>query len=287
MSPRAIGRYGKSFSYHAPVPPKINLFTSRWSPTNNVCSIDGEGILNACTTKLVPKSARITVTSSDSRYSEIVVWSSRCSTAGRSAPGACFSCETSCSDGAGASAGTSVSSSAILIGPLRFYNRIILRRRFQQRDPRQCAARRSLLRFLLRAAYAVGQALTFHPHLNLKCFLMIRPGLPRHAVFRRGLSPPLQKLLQCGLAIGLGNRLPALQDGLLKQHAMQHVPCAVQPGIQVHCRHHRLERIRQQCLLLAPARLFLTAAQPQMLAQPQSPRRRLQRPRIHQPRATL
>src|SRR6266852_2698395 len=79
MSPRSSCRYGRSFSYQAPVPPKINLFTSKWSPISSVPSIDADGILKACTMKLVPNSARITVTSSDSRYSEIVVWSARCS----------------------------------------------------------------------------------------------------------------------------------------------------------------------------------------------------------------
>src|SRR5216684_5325729 len=79
MSPRSSCRYGRSFSYQAPVPPKINLFTSKWSPISSVPSIDADGILKACTMKLVPKSARMTVTSNDSRYSEIVVWSLRCS----------------------------------------------------------------------------------------------------------------------------------------------------------------------------------------------------------------
>src|SRR6516162_1400177 len=77
MSPRRSARYGRSFSYQAPVPPKTNLFTNRWSPTRSVRSIDDEGILKACTTKLVPKRARITVTRSDSTYSERVV-PSRC-----------------------------------------------------------------------------------------------------------------------------------------------------------------------------------------------------------------
>src|SRR6266478_1577849 len=72
MSPRSSGRYGNSFSYHAPRPPKMNLFTSKWSPISKVPSIDAEGILNACTINVVPKSARITVTNNDSIYSEKV-----------------------------------------------------------------------------------------------------------------------------------------------------------------------------------------------------------------------
>src|SRR5712672_244072 len=54
----------------------MNLFTSKWSPISRVPSIEADGILKAWTTKLVPKSARITVTKRDSRYSEKVVWSS-------------------------------------------------------------------------------------------------------------------------------------------------------------------------------------------------------------------
>src|ERR1700726_270884 len=77
MSPRSSGRYGNSFSYQAPRPPKMNLFTSKWSPMSSVPSIDAEGILNACTMKVVPKRARITVTRSDSMYSEKVASSPR------------------------------------------------------------------------------------------------------------------------------------------------------------------------------------------------------------------
>ena len=43
----------------------MNLFTSKWSPISSVPSIEAEGILNACTMNVVPKSARITVTSND------------------------------------------------------------------------------------------------------------------------------------------------------------------------------------------------------------------------------
>src|SRR5712692_899464 len=73
MSPLRISRYGRNRSYQEPRPPKMNLFTSRWSPTSSVCSMDCEGILKAWTTKLVPNSARITVTRRDSAYSRSVV----------------------------------------------------------------------------------------------------------------------------------------------------------------------------------------------------------------------
>jgi hypothetical protein len=47
----------------------MNLLTSKWSPTSSVGSIDFEGILNACTMKVVPKSASTSVTSNDWAYS--------------------------------------------------------------------------------------------------------------------------------------------------------------------------------------------------------------------------
>jgi len=33
---------GRIFSYQAPVPPKMNLFTSRWSPISRVPSMEAE-----------------------------------------------------------------------------------------------------------------------------------------------------------------------------------------------------------------------------------------------------
>src|SRR6266478_5213873 len=72
MSPRRISRYGKKWSYQWPRPPKMNLFTSRWSPTSSVGSIDWDGILKAWTINVVPNSARMTVTRSDSMYSRSV-----------------------------------------------------------------------------------------------------------------------------------------------------------------------------------------------------------------------
>src|SRR5579859_479708 len=50
---------------------KSNLFTSRWSPMRRVFSIDPVGILNAWSTNVVPKIARITVTTNDSKVSRV------------------------------------------------------------------------------------------------------------------------------------------------------------------------------------------------------------------------
>src|SRR5208282_2532960 len=50
---------------------KMNLFTSRWSPISSVFSIEPVGILNAWRTKVVPKMARMTVTTKDSKVSRV------------------------------------------------------------------------------------------------------------------------------------------------------------------------------------------------------------------------
>src|SRR5262245_15140711 len=72
MSPCLISRNGRSLPIQESGLENRNLFTSRWSPTSRLSSIDGVGILNACTTNVVPNSARITVTTRLSKYSRSV-----------------------------------------------------------------------------------------------------------------------------------------------------------------------------------------------------------------------
>src|SRR5688572_17147850 len=47
----------------------MNLLTKRWSPIVIVFCIDPVGTLTACTMKVMPNSAMITVTTADSKYS--------------------------------------------------------------------------------------------------------------------------------------------------------------------------------------------------------------------------
>ncbi len=54
------------------VGPKMNLFTSRWSPMSRFSSIDPVGILNACTMNVRMNSARMTAMTIDSKYSRTV-----------------------------------------------------------------------------------------------------------------------------------------------------------------------------------------------------------------------
>src|SRR5688572_2815550 len=71
-SPRWISLKGNAASVTDPGAPNANLLTSRWSPTRRLSSMEGVGILNAWTIKVVPNSARITVIASDSKYSRAV-----------------------------------------------------------------------------------------------------------------------------------------------------------------------------------------------------------------------
>src|SRR5208337_4364438 len=137
------------------------------SPTRSVRSIDCEGILKACTTKLVPNNARMTVTSRDSRYSEIVVWfaGASCGSPGFASPGL---------------AGAAFSGGSISSG-MRFHPFAGIR--FHLLQPLQRATRRPLFRFLLRAALRVGQAFALGPHFHLKGLLVIRPCFPGQPVF--------------------------------------------------------------------------------------------------------
>src|ERR1700730_7187609 len=188
MSPRSSGRYGSSFSYHAPRPPKMNLLTSKWSPTSSVPSIDADGILNACTIKVVPNRARITVTSRDSMYSENVA----------SSP--CRAAFVARSSGAASwvmvSSGIASASHSGLLQP------------FQRRTGS------TLLSFLLCTSLPRSHAGAFHPDFHLKSLLVVGAAFRSKSILRGGFPATLQKLLQCGFAVSL-KQVPAtlLQRG--------------------------------------------------------------------------
>src|SRR5271170_5567483 len=188
ISPRSRGRYGSTFSYHAPLPPKMNLLTSRWSPISSVPSIEADGILNACTTKLVPNSARSTVTSSDSRYSEIVVGSSCC---------ASFFVSAGAAGATGSSGSSTFSAISSAMGSQPFHS-LRISTSFQQFHR---ALRRPLLGFFFCAAFAASHAFTIDPPFHLEHFLMIRAAFAREPVFGSRLSVPLQEFLEGRLAV--------------------------------------------------------------------------------------
>src|SRR6188768_1663687 len=67
-----MSRRGRIPSITDPRAPNANLLTRRWSPTRRLSSIDSVGILKAWTMNVVPNNARITVITSDSKYSRAV-----------------------------------------------------------------------------------------------------------------------------------------------------------------------------------------------------------------------
>src|SRR5438128_7987625 len=71
MSERLISRCGRSRKVGPGA--KINLLTSRWSPTVMVFSIEAVGTFTAWTIKVIPNKAMITVTTADSKYSRMTV----------------------------------------------------------------------------------------------------------------------------------------------------------------------------------------------------------------------
>src|SRR6202140_4430817 len=241
MSPRSSGRYGRSFSFHAPRPPKINLFTRRWSPTSRVLSIEAEGILNACTINVVPNSARMTVTSRDSRYSESVVWSPR---------GSGFFGDSGIAASGMAGCWVAISSIVSSASCLGLF------------QPLESGARRALLRFLLGAAFRGRQAFAIGPDFNSKRLLVIRPAFSGEPVLRGRLSAALQEFLQGGFLVAVPKALAAFYQCVFEQRGAQHFARRRQSRIQINCGDDRFKCVRQQGRFLAASGLLLAAAEP-------------------------
>src|SRR6185369_1974786 len=72
MSPRRISLCGRKGSDSPGA--KMNLLTSRWSPIVMVFCIEPVGTLTACTMKVMPNNAMMTVTTADSKYSRQTVF---------------------------------------------------------------------------------------------------------------------------------------------------------------------------------------------------------------------
>src|SRR5580693_7209905 len=108
--------------------------------------MDCDGILNACTINVVPNSARITVTRSDSMYSRTVA---------------------GCDSAACAAAASRVSTACAVSDVTSF----LCPQLYQGRD------RSGLLRFFFRSSQSHGRGLPRDANLDAKCFLMIRAAL--------------------------------------------------------------------------------------------------------------
>src|SRR2546423_12615526 len=71
MSPRRISRCGSNGKRGPGA--KMNLLTSKWSPTTMVFCIEPVGTLTAWTMNVIPNKAMMTVTTADSKYSRMTL----------------------------------------------------------------------------------------------------------------------------------------------------------------------------------------------------------------------
>src|SRR6516165_6581058 len=101
---------------------------------------------------------------------------------------------------------------------------------------------------------------------------MVRAALSRQAILGKLPAPSLQKFLQGALAVRFRDPLSVLQ-GLLENRHVQQLSSRFQASIQIYCRDHRFESVRQQGGLIAPTGFFLAASQPQVFPETESPRR--------------
>src|ERR1043165_9351360 len=124
---------------------------------------------------------------------------------------------------------------------------------------------RLLLRLLLRRSLAARRQAP-HLHLHDEALVVIGAGLADDRVLRQRQSLPLRQLLQRGLVVveeeivGV-DALDVVAEGALDQRARR-----LDAGVEVDRRDHGLEEIRQERILLPPARLLFADAEVDHLA---------------------
>src|SRR6266850_2296108 len=124
----------------------------------------------------------------------------------------------------------------------------------------QRTSRSSLLRLLLCGAFSLRHVLPFHPHLDEKKLLVVRPALPGQAILRGRTPASLQKFLQSRFAIRVREPLAALFQSVLKQDPAQCFARRAQPRIEINPCNNYFESIRQERLLLSAAGFFFAAS---------------------------
>src|ERR1700719_1756524 len=179
----------------------------------------------------------MTVTSSDSRYSESVVWSPRDSDF----------------FGGSAIAASGVAGCWVAISSIWLVFCFDLFHSFES-----CTSR-SLLRFLLGAAFRSGHALAIGPHFNSKRLLVVRARFSGEPVLRGRAPTGLQEFLQGGFLVAVSNTIAAFYQRTFDQRRAQHFARRRQSGIQENRGDDRLECVRQQRRLFAACGFLLTA----------------------------
>src|ERR1051325_1075078 len=150
----------------------------------------------------------------------------------------------------------------------------------------QCMLGRLLLRLLLRRPLpAPGQAPDLH--LHDEALVVIGADLADHRVLRQRQPLSLRQLLQRGLVVveeevvGV-DALDVVAEGALDQRARR-----LDAGVEVDRRDDGLEQVRQERVLLPPARLLLADAEVDHVAHAVFARLRSEARRAHQVRLDL
>src|SRR6202790_2764033 len=207
----------------------------------------------------------MTVTSSDSRYSESVVWSPR---------------------GSGLFGGSAIAASG-MAGCWVAISSIWSAFRFDLFHSFESGAGRALLRFLFGAAFRGGHALAVGPHFNSKRLLVVWTTFSGEPVLRGRAPTALQELLQGGFLVAISNTVAAFYHRCFEKRCAQHFARRCQPGIQENCGDYRFKCVCQQGRLLAPCGFLFTATQPQMFTKVQTSGGTFQRLCIHYASTTL
>src|SRR5208337_2240246 len=212
----------------------------------------------------------MTVTRSDSRYSDSVVE---------------FSCAGSAACGAGGASGTlatdsgATNSSGIrsnLFPMLGFGGYQFVER----------AACGLLLRIFFGGALGTGHEFALDPDLDAKHLLVVGAGFPSETVFRRLIALGLQEFLQRAFAVGLGNAI-AILEHLFKHGAGEQIANRMESAVEIHRGDDGFEGVREQSRFVAASGFLFAAPQPQMLAKLQSSRSILERVRVYDARAAF
>src|SRR5262245_56464059 len=202
-----------------------------------------DGILKAWMRNVVPNRARITVTTSASRYSRAVDFSTADSAAGAPAATSGLGCF------------------AIWVANLCLPQ-------FRQRK-----LRRGLLGRFLAVPLPLRQLFAAQADLDREYLMMLRTAFAYNHVVGRGIAAALEEFLQLRLEI---HGLELLPVNRIKNMTVHEGSGSRHTAIEIDCRDHGLEGVHQQSFLCPPAALFLALSQSQESPQNNPLRNRMQ-----------
>src|ERR1043165_4608899 len=125
--------------------------------------------------------------------------------------------------------------------------------------------RRLLLRLFLRRPFAARQQAP-HLHLDDEALVVIGSDLIDDVVLRKRQPLPLRELLQRGLVIVEEEVVGVDALDVVAERSLDERARGLDAGVEIDRRDHRFEEVRQQRVLLPPARLLLADAEVDDLA---------------------